>query len=379
MPRDAVKTWAGVMRTIEGASRRSRSRDQSRPQSVWPHICVWSRRRAASVPRRGEGRQSRMAIKASNRKDDGYPSPVAGEQQIAGLRGAVELLLELRAAAGDRSLARVLFSVCEAAHNSSGEEESPASIEVRERLSAGAQDHERPDAKRVARDRGLRLAGGETREAESNTAWLLVLAHLDTEQRAVVEDAYDRALSALEDAAENGHREAEEAGRLLEQQLAPLDDVLDKMEAAAVVRAAATDEHAERRRTRRVEVEWFEDTLVEVLWLDGYEMVVAAMHIYSGGQDAHWTLDVCDPAPGRSVTLDLLAAAKGATMQASAQDAEDPREAARLHRQGLALMRTAAEAELAHAIDWATNELGNQYIVHRDGDGSRDQARLLND
>ena len=132
--------------------------------------------------------------------------------------------------------------------------------------------------------------------------------------------------------------------------------------------ATGPDDYDQRRRTLRVEIERRNDCGLYVEWLDGYESCVATMALLAGGVGACWQLEINDPPLGRTACLDLSGAGAGTSLLLEGvRETLDPRTRARLWREGCALLAAAAERELEKAINWGTHELGEGYVVVREG------------
>ena len=128
------------------------------------------------------------------------------------------------------------------------------------------------------------------------------------------------------------------------------------------------DDYEQRRRTLSIELERRNDRGLYVEWLDGYESCVATMALLAGGVGACWQLEINDPPLGRTACLDLSGAGAGTSLLLEGvRETLDPRRRARLWREGCALLAAAAERELEKAIDWGTHELGDSFVVVREG------------
>ena len=132
--------------------------------------------------------------------------------------------------------------------------------------------------------------------------------------------------------------------------------------------ATGPDDYDQRRRTLSIEIERRNDCGLYIEWLDGYESCVATMALLAGGVGACWQLVINDPPLRRAALLDLSGAVAGTNLLLEGvRETLDPRTRARLWREGCALVAAAAERELEKAIDWGTHELGEGFVVVREG------------
>ena len=140
------------------------------------------------------------------------------------------------------------------------------------------------------------------------------------------------------------------------------------MSSNRVAAPTGPDDYEQRRRTLSIEIERRNDCEVYVEWLDGYESCVATMALLFGGVGACWQLEFND-SPLRHVEwLDLSGAGAGTSLLLEGErQTQDPRTRARLWREGCALVAAAAERELEKAIDWGSHELGDGFVVVREG------------
>jgi hypothetical protein len=201
---------------------------------------------------------------------------------------------------------------------------------------------------RELEDRHAELAAHPRRPAAgapalAPDAWLLVLSHLSPGTQRLLQATYEDLQRASEAGALEEGDEMEGAAPDVSLQITPAEALLAELPHTSFAPGPA--DHDLLRRTLSIDVYW-EDladddadpaVAVRVLWRDGYETLIADMSGNVSEARLCWTLEVHDPAPGRSAT------------RLGAMRSDDAREA--------------AAGDLAAALAWANRELGDRYGI----------------
>jgi len=212
------------------------------------------------------------------------------------------------------------------------------------------EDLERPHLPEVE-DRVNELAAFLDADEDDNAAqladstWLLVLSHLAPEEQRALQDSYEALARGTGAAIEYGERREGQADWLM-QTLAPVEQLLAELP-YTTLEPSGRDDYELRRRALSVEVVWADRDSKDaesggplyITWCDGYQTTVATMTAGLFQGTLCWTLDITDPAPGRSAER---------VLPGSSED-----------------VRTAARDDLQAALEWAANELGDRYVIRR--------------
>jgi hypothetical protein len=156
-------------------------------------------------------------------------------------------------------------------------------------------------------------------EHDHRAAWRLLLSHLSQRQQERLEAELGRALSNLEQSAAEEEPGSQMAADTLELFSEAQQLVSELPYATIAAPGPGRDDHDDRRRTLRVEVERSQDpvrdpTPVRAAWRDGYQTLIAQMFVEMGQDCAWWRLEIEDPAPGREVRRDLPDGTRGASL-----------------------------------------------------------------
>lgn len=212
----------------------------------------------------------------------------------------------------------------------------------------------------------LSVAPPSRHTVSTEAAWRVALAHLEPADQRLAQKVFERVETSLGPVAMDS--DASDAAVFAAAMLEPARRLISELPYTTLAAPGpGRDDYVQRRRTLHCEIarlpEHEGDTPLRAEWRDGYETLVATLEPADDGTS--WALEIADPPPGRRAELDLPGGAVGGALLVNAVLSEgvDPRASARARREGWGLLLAAGERDLDRAIDWATGELGDNYVV----------------
>jgi hypothetical protein len=213
---------------------------------------------------------------------------------------------------------------------------------------------------------GAYLCGLPDRQDISADAWALVLAALPAVRQTQLQALLEAIDAELERIILTGDDDpgAERAARRAVDVLEPARALVAGLPWTTLEPDPATDEHARRRATLSVEVEWEreERSPVPVVWfIDGYQTPVCIVRVHVDLQCLGWGL----LRDGEVVAQRLLYDADGLAAARAVFDADgsgDPRAVARAERRAWVTIARVLSADLEDAIAWGAEQLAGYTV-----------------